>query len=152
VVELASRPHARETVSLRFEYAPINVATDMPQPTIARSAEVLHGLGNLIQNAVQVARSTVRVTTTWSESEVVVRIVDDGPGFAPGMLERLGEPYVSGWHDGSDHMGLGIFIAQTLLGRTGGNVSFTNSPAGGAEVAVRWNRVILEAAEETEFA
>ena len=155
VVELAARPHLRDTIKLRFEFGPIDGAATAAQPTIVRSAEILHGLGNLIQNAVQVARSEVRVETSWSDDEVRVRIRDDGPGFPPGMLERLGEPYVSG-RDRADHMGLGIFIAQTLLGRTGGNVSFVNrtdngGAAAGAEVAVRWNRVILEAAEQSEF-
>jgi two-component system sensor histidine kinase RegB len=49
-------------------------------------------------------------------------------------------------------MGLGIFIAETLLGRTGGNVSFANREGGGAEVAVRWNRVILEARDQLDAA
>jgi two-component system sensor histidine kinase RegB len=149
VVELAAQPHAREAIELIFEAKPLNGVTS-PQPEIARSAEIQHGLGNLIQNAIQVARSKVRVATRWSDAEVEVRITDDGPGFPPGMLERLGEPYISGWRDGANHMGLGIFIAGALLGRTGGNVSFANRDGGGAEVAVRWNRAILEASERLD--
>jgi two-component system sensor histidine kinase RegB len=149
VVELAAQPHAREAIELVFEAKPLNGATST-QPEIARSAEIQHGLGNLIQNAIQVARSEVRVATRWSDAEVEVRITDDGPGFPPGMLERLGEPYISGWRDGANHMGLGIFIAGALLGRTGGNVSFANRVGGGAEVAVRWNRAILEAPEQLD--
>jgi two-component system sensor histidine kinase RegB len=150
VVELAARPHAREPVAIRFTAAP--VANGAPQPEIARTPAILHGLGNLIQNAVQLAHREVRVDTSWSDREVVVRIADDGPGFPPGMLERLGEPYVSGRRDEGDHMGLGIFIAQALLSRTGGSVSFANREGGGAEVAVRWNRGILETAEQQDLA
>jgi two-component system sensor histidine kinase RegB len=149
VVELAAQPHAREQVSLGFESGPLD-GDASAQPVIARSAEIQHGLGNLIQNAIQVARTRVQVATRWSASEVEVRIADDGPGFPPGMLERLGEPYVSGWRDGADHMGLGIFIAGALLGRTGGSVSFANREGGGAEVAVRWNRAILENPERPD--
>jgi two-component system sensor histidine kinase RegB len=149
VVELAARPHARESVQIRFTSG--SMADGAPQPEIARMPAILHGLGNLIQNAVQIARQDVTVDTRWGDREVVVRICDDGPGFPPGMLERLGEPYVSSRRDADgDHMGLGIFIAQALLGRTGGTVSFTNRTDGGAEVAVRWNRGILEAAEQRD--
>jgi two-component system sensor histidine kinase RegB len=151
VVELAARPHLREQVQIRF--ASGAMADGAPQPEIGRTPPILHGLGNLIQNAVQIARSEVAVDTRWSDREVVVRISDDGPGFPHGMLERLGEPYVSSRRDDEgDHMGLGIFIAQALLGRTGGTVSFTNRKEGGAEVAVRWNRGILEAAEQRDVA
>jgi two-component system sensor histidine kinase RegB len=150
VVELAAQPHAREGVELAFDSRPLDGEGAAAQPVIARSAEIQHGLGNLIQNAIQVARGEVRVATRWSDRAVEVRISDDGPGFPAGMLERLGEPYVSGWRDGADHMGLGIFIAGALLGRTGGNVSFANREGGGAEVAVRWNRAILEAGEQPD--
>ena len=150
VVELAARAHSREAVRLRFTSG--SLADGATQPEIVRMPAILHGLGNLIQNAVQAAEREVTVDTRWSDREVVVRICDDGPGFPPGMLERLGEPYVSSRRDDEgDHMGLGIFIAQALLGRTGGAVSFTNRAAGGAEVAVRWNRGILVAAEQQDM-
>ncbi len=146
VVELAAAPYANKGIELAFVAEPIAGET-APEPQVVRSAEFLQGLGNLIQNAVQVARETVSVTTRWGDDQVSVVVADDGPGFQPGIMERLGEPYVSGWRDGGAHMGLGIFIAQTLLRRTGGRVAFANRPQGGAEVAVRWNCSILETAE-----
>jgi len=151
VVELAAAHHAGNGIEIRL-VAGAAEGTDAAQPTILRSEEILHGLGNLVQNATQVAQQAVTVETRWSDSAVTVTIADDGPGFPPGMLERLGEPYVSGWRDGNPHMGLGIFIAQNLLRRTGGRVSFANRPEGGAEVAVRWNRAILEKAAGDEAA
>jgi two-component system sensor histidine kinase RegB len=108
----------------------------------------MHGLGNLIQNAAQFARSEVSVTTTWSEDTVAVDIVDDGPGFPQQVLARIGEPYISGRSDGdAQHMGLGIFIAQSLLERTGARVSFANMPDGGAQIVVEWKRAMLEGVE-----
>ncbi len=146
VVELAAAPYGNKGTRLQFDAGPLDTVTS-DEPQVLRSAELLQGLGNLIQNAVQVAADTVEVATSWDNEQVSVVVSDDGPGFQPGIMERLGEPYVSGWRDGAAHMGLGIFIAQTLLRRTGGRVSFANRPEGGAEVAVRWNRSILEAAE-----
>src|SRR5260370_7957432 len=89
----------------------------------------MHGLGNLIQNAAQFARREVSVTTTWSDDTVAVDIVDDGPGFPPQVLARIGEPYISGRGGGETrHMGLGIFLAQSPLERTRARVSFPHLP------------------------
>ena len=109
----------------------------------------MHGLGNLLQNAIEFARSEVRVTVRWSERRVSLKIRDDGPGFAPGLLDHLGEPYLSGGETqgrigSGEPMGLGVFIAQTLLGRTGAQLSFGNGQDGGAEVTIAWNRSALE--------
>ena len=111
--------------------------------TKAPGPEIMHGLGNLIQNAVQFARSEVAVTTSWDEESVAVDIIDDGPGFAPQVLARIGEPYISVRAGETQHMGLGIFIAQSLLERTGARLAFGNVADGGAEVAVEWQRSAL---------
>ncbi|MEL0012769.1 MAG: ATP-binding protein, partial [Alphaproteobacteria bacterium] len=68
---------------------------DSPEPVVLRSPELLHGLGNVIQNAVQFGERVVSVEVSWDESEARVEVRDDGPGFPPGMLDRIGEPYVS---------------------------------------------------------
>lgn len=117
------------------------------EPLVPRSPEIVHGLGNLIGNAVEFARREVSVTTSWSEDTVAVDIVDDGPGFPPPMLARVGEPYISGRTDDDAHMGLGIFIAQSLLERTGARLSFANVTDGGAHVVVEWRRAQLEGDE-----
>ena len=80
--------------------------------------------------------------------KLTVTIRDDGPGFYAGVLDQLGDPYVSmrdQESEGKLHMGLGIFIAETLLQRTGAVLRFSNPREGGAEVAVRWKRTKLEA-------
>ncbi len=117
------------------------------EPLVAPRPEIMHGLGNLIQNAAQFANSEVTVTTSWSEDAVSVDIVDDGPGFAQQVLPRIGEPYISGRAGAAEHMGLGIFIAQSLLERTGARLDFANAAEGGAEVVVEWRRAALTAAE-----
>jgi two-component system, sensor histidine kinase RegB len=119
------------------------------EPLVARSPEIMHGLGNLIQNAIQFARREVSVTTGWDRGMVTIEIVDDGPGFPAGLLPRLGQPYLSGrGGEAQQHMGLGIFIAQTLLERTGAQVGFANLPEGGADIVITWRRVQLETRDE----
>jgi two-component system sensor histidine kinase RegB len=110
------------------------------EPDVANLPELIPGLGNLIQNAVQFARSQVDIEIGWDERRVIVTITDDGPGFPTAIIERLGEPYLSTRSAEGDHMGLGVFIACTLLERTGAKVEFANRPTGGASVQVRWLR------------
>jgi len=116
---------------------------------LRRTPELIHGLGNLIQNALQFARARVEISAEYGPKTVVLKIVDDGPGFPPALLGRLGEPYVSGRGEDSDHMGLGIFIAATLLEHSGAHLSFSNGPQGGAVIAVAWPRHKFERKERT---
>src|SRR5262249_39520374 len=116
------------------------------EPSVQRSPEIMHGLNNLIQNALQFARHEVSVTIFWDRKTVTVEIADDGPGFPPHLLGRLGEPYLSTRAGDQDHMGLGIFIAQSLLERTGATLQFDNLVDGGAHVVISWNRANLETA------
>ncbi len=146
LVEAAGAPY--RATGIRVIYA--TTTSTGGEPQVARSPEIMHGLGNLIQNAIQFARREVSVTTAWDRSGVAVEVADDGPGFPPGLLPRLGQPYISGRGGEAQHMGLGIFIAQTLLERTGARLDFANLAEGGAHVAVHWPRSALEPAESSQ--
>ena len=147
VIESAAADYRKETVTMVFQSAPLPDWPNSPEPRINSAPEIIHGIGNLVQNAVQFARQRVDIRTSWTDAMVEVLIEDDGPGFSPLVLERIGEPYMSVRleTDGEieNHMGLGIFIAQTLLNRTGATLAFSNSGSGAA-VIVRWNRENLE--------
>src|SRR5579883_768804 len=144
LVEAAMASHNDQGVRLIFA---TTSASAENEPLVRRSPEILHGLNNLIQNAVQFARREVSVTTSWDAATVTVEIADDGPGFPLHLLNRLGEPYLSTRAGEANHMGLGIFIAQSLLERSGARLSFANLPEGGAHVAISWDRANLEAVE-----
>jgi len=136
--EIAAR-YARDGIApeIGTDYA------DGIDPPTARAPELVQAIGTLIENACQFAAGAVQVRA-WSDLQSVgVEVRDDGPGFAPEILGRLGEPYVSTRADEGDHMGLGIFIATTLLSRSGGAVSFENAADGGARVTVVWPRAIF---------
>jgi two-component system, sensor histidine kinase RegB len=146
LIEAAGAPHRLGHIQFIVETDPI---AGPPVPMIRRSPEIIHGLGNLIQNATQFARSRVTVRARWDLDALTITVTDDGPGFPQSLLNRIGEPYIStrvegGRADGRPHMGLGIFIAQTLLERTGAVVGFANSRSGGAQVVVRWNPPIFD--------
>lgn len=159
LVEMAAEPFLRPSVALRIEAQ--GEQGEREPPLMPRRPEIMHGLGNLLQNAIEFAKEEVRVAIQWTRGELSITISDDGIGFPPDLLDRLGDPYISaalgryggklvGRGGGSggrpnnrrdgDHMGLGIFIAQNLLERSGGNVQFSNNSFGGAEVKVVWPR------------
>ncbi len=115
-----------------------------PEPVTRRNPGLLYGLGNLVENAVDFARGDVVVTWGWTEDQVSVTIQDDGEGFKPEILDRIGEPYMTS-RDATHHgggLGLGLFIAKTLLERSGAQITFRNrsDPGEGAEVKVVWPR------------
>jgi two-component system sensor histidine kinase RegB len=123
-----------------------------PEPVAPRSPGLLHGLANLVENAVDFARAKVHLHSRWDDENVSVVISDDGPGFPADIIGRLGEPYVTtrragarpaGEHSGEHGgLGLGFFIAKTLLERSGARLSLTNRPApeGGAMITLAWSR------------
>ncbi len=125
------------------------------EPLVLRRPEIMHGVENFLVNAAQFARSTVVVTLAWSERQVSVVVEDDGPGFPPQVRARFGEPYISTRAGQQSHMGLGMFIATTLLSRTRARVVIANRqdsgepgaapPQTGARVAIRWRRADIEA-------
>jgi two-component system sensor histidine kinase RegB len=120
-------------------------------PEIRRMPEVLHAMTSLVENAVDFARSEVLVSVRFDDATISAEVRDDGPGFSADILTRLGQPYVTsrpgaeGSRSGHIGMGLGFFIAKTLLERTGAAVDFRNGRGGGAIIAARWARSEIEA-------
>ncbi|TBR14849.1 MAG: HAMP domain-containing histidine kinase, partial [Chitinophagaceae bacterium] len=123
-------------------------------PTVRRMPEVIHAIASFVENAVDFAASEVLVTARFEADAISVEVRDDGAGFAPEILAKLGEPYVTtrpgaeGSRTGHIGMGLGFFIAKTLLERTGAVVNFQNGRLRGAVVSARWARDRIEAAPE----
>jgi two-component system sensor histidine kinase RegB len=131
-----------------------------PVPQVWRAPELLHGLGNIIENAADFAHSLVAVSAGWDAQYLHIAVADDGPGFSPEIFEVLGEPYITsrpGHHalgetelgpvgalDQHEGMGLGFFIAKILLEQTGGMVKAENPPTGGAQVSIRWARGVID--------
>jgi two-component system sensor histidine kinase RegB len=133
------------------------------EPQVWRVPELVHGLGNILENAADFAAGRVTVEARWDPGSLYVTVDDDGPGFAPEIFQALGEPYVTSRpghlapgetdmvpeapQDGHEGMGLGFFIAKVLLEQTGGMVKATNPPGGGARVAITWARGVLDSDE-----
>src|SRR5579862_2114812 len=154
LIEEAVAPHRNFGISIGVTLPPDRSA----EPFGARNPAIRYGLGNLIENAVDFAHRRVEILAQWTAEEVSIIISDDGPGFAPEIVDRIGAPYVtqrrpeSRGPDGEEAaafgLGLGFFIAKTLLERSGAKLSLTNQapPMHGATISVTWSRADFERA------
>jgi two-component system sensor histidine kinase RegB len=128
-------------------------APGVASPDVRRMPEIIHAFTSFVENAVDFAAAEVLVTARFDAETISVEVRDDGPGFAPEVLSKLGEPYVTtrpgaeGSRTGHIGMGLGFFISKTLLERTGAVVTFQNGRPRGAIVSARWPRARIEAGE-----
>src|SRR6516164_1254458 len=148
LIEEVIAPHRDIGVEIEVE-----IPKDDPgEPVGARNPAVLYGLGNILENAVDFARHQVGVAASWNGDQVCVVIGDDGSGFPPEIIDRMGEPYVTSEQGrrmrGREMpgLGLGFFIAKTLLERSGAKISLENRvfPQRGAIVTARWKREEFE--------
>jgi two-component system, sensor histidine kinase RegB len=159
LIEEAAEPYRAYRTKVRVDIGPDPAATGdgLREPVGERRPGVIYGVGNLLENAVDFARGEVVVTARWTADTVVVTIVDDGPGFAPELIDSIGEPYVTtrpsrtrtAKEDGEPSgLGLGFFIAKTLLERSGADLALENrpKPAQGAIVRLTWPRGAYEPA------
>jgi two-component system sensor histidine kinase RegB len=140
IIHLAAKPHQIPSIALS-----IHKESPNPEPNFSVTPDLLHSLGNILQNAFQYAKSHVQVTLRWGKQSIEVAIHDDGPGYPPTLLARLGDPYASSRINpkASGHkalgLGLGLFIAKTLLSHLGAQVHFSNDK--GAYCLIKWFRI-----------
>jgi two-component system sensor histidine kinase RegB len=128
------------------------------EPVFRRNPAIAYALSNILENAIDFAKSRVSIEARWNASQLTVTVRDDGPGFDQLIFDRLGDPFVTTrpGYDGSlaeagesrvhGGMGLGLFIAKTLLERSGAHVGLSNgaAPSEGALVTIRWSRAAVD--------
>ncbi len=117
------------------------------EPLVIRRPELLHPLEVVIENAAQFAKSTVTVRLVWGAKLLNITIEDDGTGFQSAVLSRLGDPYNSSRQGKDGHMGLGIFIALTMIEQMGGRLTLENRQSGGARVQISYPRNKIDMGE-----
>jgi two-component system sensor histidine kinase RegB len=158
MLEEAAAPYRASRIKIAITAGPVPDASGapLPQAVVERRPGVIYGLGNIIENATDFAATTVEINAEWNAAGLVVTIRDDGPGFPADVMDNIGEPYVTTRpsegpevddvrDQDSTGLGLGFFIAKTLLERSGATVSLSNrtSPQRGAVVRVRWPRAFI---------
>lgn len=133
LIEEAAEPHIGRGKNLNFSEN-ITQSSEGDIPIVYRRPEIIHGLRNLIQNAVDFASSNVWVESDWTADKITVRVMDDGQGYPSNLIGRIGNPFMRRRRSererqqrpGYEGMGLGLFIAKTLLERSGARIAFSN--------------------------
>jgi two-component system, sensor histidine kinase RegB len=162
VVREAAEPHQERGKKIWFKIAG-KQSKQTPQPMIHRHPEIVHGLRNLIQNAVDFSKANVWIDVMWTTDTITVVVADDGPGYPADLIGRIGDPFVrkrrsdkaQSQRPGYEGMGLGLFIAKTLLERSCAEITFANGSdpflhleeipqRSGAIVEVIWPRDLIE--------
>ena len=159
IIREAAEPHSQRGVTIETKISDGHKG-GIDEPYIIRRPEIIHGLRNMIQNAVDFATSKVWVESSWTKESITITISDDGYGYPPNLLGRLGDPFLGAKigkenRQGYEGMGLGLFIAKTLLERTGAKINFSNGDrnqtsanskreASGANVEIYWPRKKVE--------
>ncbi|RYH10896.1 sensor histidine kinase RegB [Tropicimonas sp. IMCC6043] len=170
VIREAAEPHGDRGSTIHFDVAP-GPGGGNRQPSVTRRPEIIHGLRNLVQNAVDFSQENVWVDARWTPDKILIRIADDGHGFPPQALGRIGDPFMRIRKSAAERakrqeyegMGLGLFIAKTLLERSGAVLTFSNGSdpflteaerptRSGAIVEVAWHRSDIGADDEESLA
>jgi two-component system sensor histidine kinase RegB len=145
LIEEVTAPHRDFGITIKLEPGERIGA----EPVARRNPGVLYGLGNIVENAVDFAREQVTVRWRWNDEFVSIDVIDDGPGFPPEILDRIGEPYMTTRHASEEGggLGLGLFIAKTLIERSGATIRFANGakPGMGATAGIVWPRNLFVA-------
>lgn len=103
-----------------------------PDQAVAPDIALKQVLFNVLDNALEAPSRQISVTLDRADDRLDIRVRDDGPGFAPEMLEQVGRPYTS--TKGRPGGGLGLFLVSNVLRKLGGEMRVANRPEGGAEV------------------
>ncbi len=106
---------------------------DADLPVIFDSA-LKQMIWNVLDNALDASPRWLRLEATVEADVLILRVSDDGPGFAPQTLAEFGKPYNS--TKGRPGGGLGLFLSVNVARTLGGTVSAVNRPEGGALVVV----------------
>ena len=159
IIREAAEPHSKRGITIETKISDDHKG-GIDEPHLIRRPEIIHGLRNMIQNAVDFATSKVWVESSWTKETITIIIADNGYGYPANLLGRLGDPFLTAKvgkqnRQGYEGMGLGLFIAKTLLERTGAKISFMNGhrnqtsnqskvEPSGAIVEINWPRNKVE--------
>lgn len=100
----------------------------LPAPRIIADQTLTQALLNLLNNAADASPKSVEILGCWQNDELQLEIRDRGPGLAPEVQQRAGQPFFTTKGHG---FGIGLFLANATIERFGGKVMLTNREGGG---------------------
>lgn len=115
----------RQRLNAGIDYAKIGTE---PVPYILAEQTLSHALINILNNAAEVSPEAVKLHARWEPDRVILRIIDQGPGIAPAVSQRIGKAPITTKEQG---LGVGLFLAFASIERLGGRIEMRAQPAGG---------------------
>jgi two-component system sensor histidine kinase KdpD len=127
------------------ELGPAGMAVEVSLPDEHASVlvdphQVQRALVNLIENALKYSppHEPVRVQATETLAEAAIRVIDHGPGVAPGERDRIFEPFQRGERSDRPGAGLGLAIARGFAEANGGSLAVESRSGQGATFVLRF--------------
>ncbi|HYF60529.1 MAG TPA: ATP-binding protein [Burkholderiaceae bacterium] len=134
----------------------VELAPGLP-PILGDASQLRQVIHNLVKNALEATErqpvrridvSTEAVRRVGATTAVRLTVRDDGPGFPPGSLARVFEPYVTTKPKGT---GLGLAIVRKIVDEHGGRIEAVNrSDEGGAVRGASVNVVFTKLAKSDD--
>jgi two-component system sensor histidine kinase RegB len=136
--------HTRTVKALEFD------RQGLPDLPIISDTALQQMIDNVLDNALEAApEGLLRLTARSEAGQLTLRVQDEGPGFSPQMLERLGTPYASS--KGRPGSGLGLFLSLNVARTLGGSIQARNRPEGGADVLITLPLASLQISSQSSW-
>jgi signal transduction histidine kinase len=126
VVDFAGFLLKENDIEFTAEYGELPAVTCFP-------GQLNQAVLNILTNAVLACApgGKVRLSTTSGDGEVLIGVVDNGPGVPEELAERIFDPFFTTRAVG-EGTGLGLSIAYTVIDAHGGRIALEEAPGGGA--------------------
>ncbi|MBC7681364.1 MAG: HAMP domain-containing histidine kinase, partial [Ferruginibacter sp.] len=131
-----------------YSFAYINeFGKDLPMVSDLALKQMVY---NILDNALDASPRWVQLKASRDADALTLTVTDEGPGFAPAMLEHLGKPFQSS--KGRNGGGLGLFLVLNVARTLGGNVTACNRPEVGALVTISLPLAAITMGDAVEYA
>ncbi|MDX9739968.1 MAG: ATP-binding protein [Gammaproteobacteria bacterium] len=108
-----------------------DLAGDRPAPVIVAEQTLSQAIISILNNAADASRERIELKARWDWERLTLEVCDHGAGLAPAALSAAGKRVFSTKAPG-EGLGLGLYLAYSVVDRLGGEMLLFNREEGGA--------------------